>query len=214
MKIAAIPRFETPPPDDRPIVLCVHASASSGRQWDALAARLRGRADVVAPDLHDHGDGPSAPQGEEDLLALDAGLIERVLRDLPGAVHLVGHSYGGAVALCAARRCPGRIRSLVVFEPAWFGLLRTTAPVPTRTGASRGSQSQCISTCGADARTRRHACSSTSGAGPAPTRQCRRASAMRSSGEWGPWCGSSTVSSRIRAGVPAAACRPPGRCCI
>ena len=128
MTIAEFPRLESLPADDRPVLLCVHASASSGRQWDALAARLRGRADVVAPDLHDHGDGPPAPRGEEDLLALDAGLVERVLRDLPGAVHLVGHSYGGAVALSAARRCPGKVRSLVVFEPAWFGLLRATAP--------------------------------------------------------------------------------------
>ena len=38
-------------------------------------------------------------------------------------VHLVGHSYGGAVALQFALRWPGRVASLTLYEPARFALL-------------------------------------------------------------------------------------------
>src|SRR6185369_2492487 len=48
---------------------------------------------------------------------------------LPGEpFHLVGHSYGGAVALRFCHRSPERIRSLTVFEPVSFHLLGLADP--------------------------------------------------------------------------------------
>jgi pimeloyl-ACP methyl ester carboxylesterase len=47
-------------------------------------------------------------------------LIERVGRP----VHLVGHSYGGGVALHIAHRRPDLLKSLVLIEPSAFQLLR------------------------------------------------------------------------------------------
>ena len=41
-----------------------------------------------------------------------------------GQVHLVGHSYGGGVALRAAVERPDRIASLTLYEPSAFHLLR------------------------------------------------------------------------------------------
>lgn len=38
--------------------------------------------------------------------------------------HLIGHSFGGAVALAAALAWPERVRSLVLYEPTAFSLLR------------------------------------------------------------------------------------------
>ena len=52
---------------------------------------------------------------------------------MPGAtgpIHLVGHSYGGAVALRFAMQQPERLRSLVLIEPVAFHLLRDEAPDP------------------------------------------------------------------------------------
>jgi pimeloyl-ACP methyl ester carboxylesterase len=39
-------------------------------------------------------------------------------------VHLVGHSYGGTVALNAAQRFPAQVASLTLIEPVAFHLLR------------------------------------------------------------------------------------------
>ena len=45
-----------------------------------------------------------------------------LLRLMPGAVHVVAHSWGGLSALSAAARAPERFRSLVVIEPPlWTG---------------------------------------------------------------------------------------------
>jgi pimeloyl-ACP methyl ester carboxylesterase len=42
--------------------------------------------------------------------------------------HLIGHSYGGAVALKAALTDPSRLRSLVLFEPVLFAALMAEDP--------------------------------------------------------------------------------------
>ncbi|MBL8347033.1 MAG: alpha/beta hydrolase [Rubrivivax sp.] len=126
----------------RPLVIALHASASSARQWRALAARLepQGAAAsrtvtgyrVIAVDLHDHGVGPAwtvggasrAPLTLEDEAALVAPLLAEAGRVSDGGgVHLVGHSYGGAVALKVACQHPQHVRSLVLYEPVAFRLL-------------------------------------------------------------------------------------------
>lgn len=106
-----------------PAVLCLHSSGLSGRQWRRLAAQLEGRFRVVLPDLLGHGSSMAWPEGEpfgleQDLVALRA-LCARVG---PGA-HLVGHSYGGLLALLLALEDPARARSLSLFEPVAFGVL-------------------------------------------------------------------------------------------
>lgn len=56
-------------------------------------------------------------------LADEAAVVARVIDRLPGRVHLVGHSYGGAVALRLALGSD-RLASLVLVEPVSFHLLR------------------------------------------------------------------------------------------
>ena len=90
-----------------PVVL-LHGSASSSGQWRALAERREGRFRVLAPDLHGHGGsdpwpGP-APLALDDDAAIVAALAEREGEP----VHLVGHSYGAAVAAAPARGHPRR----------------------------------------------------------------------------------------------------------
>lgn len=105
-------------------VVMLHASASSARQWQALGELLRARGrEVHAIDLFGHG-RREAWQGVAPMrLADEAAPIERLLEGLGGA-HLVGHSYGGALALKLASRRPSLVRSLVVYEPVMFSLLR------------------------------------------------------------------------------------------
>ncbi len=57
-------------------------------------------------------------------LADEAYAIARQAAGPGERVHLVGHSYGGAVALKLAMGWPERIASLTLIEPAMFHLLR------------------------------------------------------------------------------------------
>ncbi len=104
-------------------VICLHSSAGSPRQWHPLGERLAGRYRVVSPGLIGYNDGP--PWSGDRPLSLDeeAAWIERWLDGAGAPVHLVGHSYGGAVALKVAQRRPDRVRSLVLYEPVLFRLL-------------------------------------------------------------------------------------------
>lgn len=103
----------------RPTVLLLHASASSSRQWSGLVARLADRFDACALDFHGHGARSGWPSRGPLTLAHEAALAVPVLQ-AAGAVHLVGHSYGGAVALKLAQMFPHAVRSLAVYEPVLF----------------------------------------------------------------------------------------------
>lgn len=109
-------------------VVCLHASASSSAQWRPLMDRLAGRFHTLAADLY--GSGQSrAWSGERPLwLADEVALLAPVFAAAGPKFHLVGHSYGGAVALLAALADPARVESLVLFEPVLFSLLTAEDP--------------------------------------------------------------------------------------
>lgn len=106
----------------RPTLVLLHSSAASARQWDTLARSLVEVFDVHAIDLHGHGVRAAWHGGRPLTLADEAAPVDTLI-ERRGAVHLVGHSYGGAVALDVARRHPHAVRSVAVFEPVLFGLL-------------------------------------------------------------------------------------------
>jgi pimeloyl-ACP methyl ester carboxylesterase len=106
-----------------PAVVCVHASASSSAQWRPLMECLGGRFRTLAVDLYGCGKSSRWPNGQMLSLADEVSFLDPVLAAAGDRFHLVGHSYGGAVALKAALANPGRLRSLVVFEPVLFSLL-------------------------------------------------------------------------------------------
>lgn len=105
-----------------PVVL-LHSSASSSAQWRALAGRLNARYRVMAPDLHGYGGTAHWPGDDAFTLAQESRIVHALLGRVGGAAHLVGHSYGGAVALHVARQRPDLLRSLTVIEPVAFHLL-------------------------------------------------------------------------------------------
>jgi pimeloyl-ACP methyl ester carboxylesterase len=67
---------------------------------------------LVIPDLPGHGQTPAQGPTSADH---DAALIAELLTE---STHLVGHSYGGSVALRAAVKRPEAVRSLTLIEPA------------------------------------------------------------------------------------------------
>jgi pimeloyl-ACP methyl ester carboxylesterase len=95
----------------------------SSRQWRRLADALTPTHRVIAPDFLGSGDNPPWPDEAPFEFSMDVDLIERLVESAGRPVHLVGHSYGGLVAVTLARRIPERIRSLAVYDPVAFGVL-------------------------------------------------------------------------------------------
>jgi pimeloyl-ACP methyl ester carboxylesterase len=102
-----------------PPVLLVHGSAASRRFWRALVERLAPRYRVIAPDLPGYGESAWRP----GIRATDLDVVTAFARAVGEPLHLVGHSYGGALALRAARDLGARLASLALIEPAAFDLL-------------------------------------------------------------------------------------------
>lgn len=109
-------------------VIALHCSLGSGRQWTRLAEALGSGYRVIAPDISGYGRHLARPVMPVSL-ADEAALLGEQLEAADGAIHLVGHSYGGAVAFKMATSEPwrGRIRSLTLIEPVLPTLLCDSA---------------------------------------------------------------------------------------
>ena len=105
-------------------VLLLHSSASSSAMWLPLVDLLKVRFRVLAPDLIGYGRTDPWPDGRDFSVAEEVRLIELLLRNEPAGVHVVGHSFGGVVALHLALARRIAIRSLTLIEPVAFFILR------------------------------------------------------------------------------------------
>lgn len=97
-------------------VLAIHGLTGHGRRWRHLAGTYLSDVAVLAPDLIGHGRSTyAAPWTIDANVAALASLIENEA-DAPVAV--VGHSFGGAVALHLAAQCPDLVSGVVLLDPA------------------------------------------------------------------------------------------------
>jgi pimeloyl-ACP methyl ester carboxylesterase len=107
-----------------PVVL-LHGGGSSGAQWKGVCGLLADRFRTITIDHYGHGGtapwpGPPEARSHDAEAELVRGVIERVGEP----AHLVGHSYGGGVALRMALLCSGPLRSLTLLEPIALSILR------------------------------------------------------------------------------------------
>ena len=103
-------------------VVLLHSSMSSKVQWFSLMEELKQTHQVVAVDLYGYGDAPCVSDEQAGHFSLDDELTlirQALAHHVPGDTpfHLVGHSYGGAVAMHLALEMPERIRSISLYEP-------------------------------------------------------------------------------------------------
>lgn len=110
-----------------PVVL-VHGSVSDYREWSSQITVLAQRYRVIAYSRRYHW--PNLPPGKDadastEKQADDLAEIIKALRIAP--TYIVGHSFGGAVALRLALRNPELVRTLVLAEPAVSGVLGNAA---------------------------------------------------------------------------------------
>lgn len=104
-----------------PQVLLIHSGGFTSRQWRRLAELLAPRYRVLAPDLLGYGASGAWPEGEPFHFRQDLDFLESLLDGAPA--HLVGHSYGGFLALQLALRRPELVLSIAAYEPVAFGIL-------------------------------------------------------------------------------------------
>jgi pimeloyl-ACP methyl ester carboxylesterase len=97
--------------------LLVHGSFGWGEETWHAQRPLADDYELRLVDRRGYGASPAVGRADFDRDADDvAGLFDE-------PVHLLGHSYGGVVALVAAARRPDAVRSLAVIEPPALGLL-------------------------------------------------------------------------------------------
>ena len=107
--------------------ILLHSHGLSGRQWKRLSEELVARGlRAIAVDLAGQGRSQPWPEPEPFSFEID---VERVVELARAArpAHVVGHSYGGLVALHDARAAPSAVRTLSVFDPVAFGVLDPVA---------------------------------------------------------------------------------------
>lgn len=116
-------------------IVFVHGLAGCAETWEPQIRALATRYRVVAPELRGHGqsDAPYSRYDMPELVSDLESLCEAL--DLPPRFVMVGHSFGGAVALEFAARHPDRLQRLILVAtpirfplPASIGLL---SRVPT-----------------------------------------------------------------------------------
>ena len=105
-------------------VVLAHCSSGNHKMWGPLIKQLAGSHRVLAPDLIGYGQSGRWPDGRPYEADADARVVADVAGKAGGPVHLVGHSYGAAMALEAARMLDGRVRSMTLVEPVSFHLLK------------------------------------------------------------------------------------------
>ena len=102
---------------DAPVqVLAIHGLTGHGYRWRRLSSEYLPEITVAAPDLIGHGRSSyAAPWTLDANVAALATLVEN---EADGPVVVVGHSFGGAVALHLAAACPDLVSGLVLLDPA------------------------------------------------------------------------------------------------
>jgi len=105
-------------------VILVHSSVSGARQWRRLMEDLQADFLVRAVNLFGYGKTPPWSSDRTQGLEDQAALVEAALPADAEKICLVGHSFGGSVAMKLAARLSQRVRRLVLLEPNPFYLLR------------------------------------------------------------------------------------------
>ena len=105
-------------------VIALHCSGAGASEWYSLADALGDDYQLLAPEHYGSATN-GAWTGEHDFtLADDAARAIALMDASQRKVHLVGHSYGGGVALHVALARPSQIASISIYEPSAFHLLR------------------------------------------------------------------------------------------
>ena len=107
-----------------PTIILGHCSSASHKEWLPLIEKLSPDWRVLAPDFIGYGRSGAWPEDKVFTGQADVNVLLALVKKARRPVHIVGHSYGAALALVAARELGSKVQSLVLVEPVAFNLLR------------------------------------------------------------------------------------------
>jgi pimeloyl-ACP methyl ester carboxylesterase len=109
--------------DETPAIVLLHGLLAGRGEWADQRAGLAGSYTLVLPEARGHGASAALSDRGYSLDEAAAETIAVFDHAELGAVHLVGHGLGGAVAWETARRAPARVITLTLVEPDLPALL-------------------------------------------------------------------------------------------
>jgi len=107
-----------------PTLLLLPPGASPASAWRPVMERLADRFHLVAVNFAGYGGTDRLGDHMPRTLEAEARAVAAVAARFNGPFHLVGHSYGGAVALHLAVSGTPPLASLTLIEPACYHMLR------------------------------------------------------------------------------------------
>ncbi len=157
---------------------CIRAAVRPGN-GSAWPRRWRRGFACASSSFHGHGE-QAAWSGDAPMTLADEAALAAPLLEEAGGAHIVGHSYGAAVALKLATMYPESVRSVVAYEPVLFRWLiddsagrRPLQNIVTVADAMRDEVA-------AGQNSRRRSDSLTSGLAPARGNHCPAVNRLRS----------------------------------
>jgi pimeloyl-ACP methyl ester carboxylesterase len=103
-----------------PLVLVHGAFSDDETNWEFVKPMLEQRLTVYAIARRGRGETDATVDHRLEDEVLD---VVAVIRAVDQPVFLLGHSYGAHCGLAAAALVPERVRKLVLYEPAWPGIM-------------------------------------------------------------------------------------------
>jgi len=105
-------------------VVFLHSGAGEASDWNRVTSGMLSAHRCAALDFY--GCGQTPPWAGPVPMTIDdqAELVAALIRVLGAPAHLVGHSYGGAIALRMVVTQPELVRTVSLIEPQCYPLLR------------------------------------------------------------------------------------------
>lgn len=105
--------------------LALHCTMAFGGAWAGMSKIMGDKMSLVAPDMPSHGrsaDWDTQSSFGDTVYAASLAAMDE------GPMDVIGHSFGGVIALRLAVEHPEKVRSLTVIEPVFFAVAQARAP--------------------------------------------------------------------------------------
>ena len=110
-------------------IVFVHGGLSGPAVWGPVRAATGKKYRSISYTQRYYGSAPWPDDGKNFSVAIHADDLTNFIESLnAGPVHLVGWSYGGAVAATATLKNPSLVRSLTLYEPSLVSVLAAESP--------------------------------------------------------------------------------------